>query len=192
MARKPPSPVAGRPLTALFGDEDVDVSAVLGAHLATAPWWRIEDALNQPTANRDDLVEFAAILTVPPTLSAFLVQAATDAETGEGATRAYCGYLLDGQAPDKAYRDIMSGELAVPSLRRLNRARFIAHQAMKIENSSSGPYTAGAWLSWAMGAPSTAKRYAVRALKRHPGHALAGDVLAMARLGERPSWPRPR
>jgi len=192
MARRRPSPIAGRPLTALYGDEDIDTSTVLRAHVASEPWWRIENALDQPTANRDDLVEFAAILTVPPTLSAFLVQAATDPVTGEGATRDYCGYAISGQAPDDLYPDIMSGEDALPGLKRLNRARFIAHQAMKVDNSSSGPYTVGAWICWAMGAPSTAKRYAIRALKRDPASSLAADVLAMVRTGEGPSWPRPR
>lgn len=191
MARTAPSPVAGRPLTALYGDDDPDGREMLTDHVATEPWRRVELLLRGAKPSTADLAELAAIMTVPPALSAFLVQAATDIKTGEAATKAYCGYALTGQRPDDLYADILSGERARPVLRRLRRAQSLAHKAMKVE-MSSGPYTAGAWLCWAMGATRTAQRYATRALDLNSGHRLAADILVMARMNASPSWPRPR
>jgi hypothetical protein len=192
MARTTSSPIAGRPLTALLSDDRPDIRAVIEDHVASEPWRRLERALEQPTSDKGDLVEFTLILGEPDLSSAFLVQAATDPITGEAATRSYCGRILNGHAPETLYDEILDGGQTIPGLKRLNRARFITHQAMKVDKDAGGPYAAGAWLSWAAGAPMTAKRYARRALKRNPNQQLASEVLYRASTGVAPAWPRPR
>lgn len=87
-------------------------------------------------------------------------------------------------------QDIISGEVARPTLRRLRNAQLLVHQAMKVDKTS-GVFTAGAWLTWA-GAPKMAQKYAERALRVNPEHALASEVLFLAKTRSDPAWPRPR
>lgn len=193
MARQPLRPIPGRPLTAILNDDvDLEPEDALDAHVASEPWHRIERPLqDRGIATHDDLTELAVLLNLPPTLLAFLVQAATDLTAGEGATRSYCGYVITGQPPADAYRDVIGGERARPVLRRLRNAQFVVQQSLKVEKTS-GAYAAAAWLTWAMGAPWTAKRFAIHALRINPNQPLAGDVLMQTRLNVTPSWPRPR
>lgn len=196
MARTKPelSPVPGRPLTLILGDDDVDkvgFKSLLARHVASEPWRRIEKALTTGSASRDDLVEFVVLLGLPMTLNAYLIQAATDEATGEAATRALCGYAITGQPPAQRYQDIISGDGARPTHRRLNSARLLTHQMADVE-ATSGVYAAGGWLCWALGAPRTAKGYLKRAGRYNPNHQLAGDIMFSIRSKENPSWPRPR
>lgn len=197
MARTSPelSPIAGRPLTAILGESVSDENqfkSMLMEHLASAPWERLERAFTTTgVPSHDDLVEMVVMVGLPMTLNSYLIQAATDRATGEAATRALCGYAITGQPPGQRFQDIISGEVARPTRRRLDRARLLTHMMMKVEETS-GVYAAGGWLCWAMGAPRTAKGYLKRAGRYNPNHQLAGDIMFAIRSKQSPGWPRPR
>lgn len=190
-----PFPIPGRPLTAILGDhinDENEFKAMLVQHVATAPWDRLERMFTMTGApSHDDLVEMVVMVGLPMTLNSYLIQAATDVVTAEAATRALCGYAVTGQRPEQRFQDIISGEAARPTRRRLDRARLLTHMMMKVEETS-GVYAAGGWLCWAMGAPRTAKGYLKRAGRYNPNHQLAGDIMFAIRSKEGPSWPRPR
>lgn len=137
-------------------------------------------------------MEMLVVLNTPPLLSSFLVQAATTMAMGEHATHEYHHYLLTGRQPDDAVRDVMSGESDhAPSKLRLIQGQAIANKANRIEQST-GAFAARAWLYWAMGAPSTGKKFAEKALRLNPENALAKEVYFMGQLGGVPEWSRTR